>query len=89
MVHYSLTIIGSVQGVSFRQSAKTKAQELHLTGFVKNLANGNVYIEVEGVETDVYSFIDWCHYGPRRAKVLGVEIEVSELKNFENFQIKY
>lgn len=33
----SITISGKVQGVYYRQSAKEKAQELGITGSVKNL----------------------------------------------------
>lgn len=36
------TISGKVQGVFFRQGTLEKARELNLTGWVKNLANGDV-----------------------------------------------
>ena len=40
--------IGHVQGVGFRFSAQTLAVSLGLTGFVKNMSDGSVYIEVQG-----------------------------------------
>ena len=67
-----ITISGNVQGVFFRSSAKKKALELQLTGFVKNLGDGLVYIEAQGSTKNLEDFIDWCHIGPRHANVRGV-----------------
>lgn len=41
---------GSVQGVGFRYYAVQKANQLGLTGWVKNLYDGSVEMEVEGQE---------------------------------------
>lgn len=41
---------GRVQGVGFRYYAVQKANQLGLTGWVKNLYDGNVEMEVEGQE---------------------------------------
>ena len=45
---------GRVQGVGFRYYAVQKANQLGLTGWVKNLYDGSVEMEVEGQE----EFID-------------------------------
>jgi acylphosphatase len=44
----SITVIGLVQGVYYRQSTKEKALELGISGFVKNLPDGNVRILATG-----------------------------------------
>ena len=41
---------GRVQGVGFRYYAVQKANQLGLTGWVKNLYDGSVEMEVEGQE---------------------------------------
>lgn len=41
---------GHVQGVGFRYYAVQKANQLGLTGWVKNLYDGSVEMEVEGQE---------------------------------------
>ena len=41
---------GRVQGVGFRYYAVQKASQLGLTGWVKNLYDGSVEMEVEGQE---------------------------------------
>lgn len=83
----SIIISGKVQGVYFRQSAKEKALALGLTGQVKNLRDGKVYIIVTGIQEQLRIFTDWCKKGPPRAVVAGVEITELPLKLFDNFTI--
>jgi acylphosphatase len=83
----SITISGKVQGVFFRQTAKEKALELGLTGQVKNLRDGNVYIIASGTKEQLAAFTDWCKKGPPRAVVTGVEISEIPLKLFDRFTI--
>lgn len=45
-IHYR--IFGRVQGVGFRYRAKYAAQSLGLTGWVENLDDGSVEMEVQG-----------------------------------------
>jgi acylphosphatase len=49
---------GMVQGVGYRAFAYYLAQSFKLDGFVKNLPNGNVGIEVEGNKEDILEFIE-------------------------------
>ena len=44
---------GYVQGVGFRYYAKHKAEQLRLTGWVKNLCDGSVEMEVQGMEEGI------------------------------------
>lgn len=44
--HYR--IYGRVQGVGFRYRAKYAAQSLYLTGWVENMDDGSVEMEVQG-----------------------------------------
>ena len=43
-----IVFYGRVQGVGFRYYAVNKANQLGLTGWVKNLPNGTVEMEVQG-----------------------------------------
>ena len=45
-----IQVYGLVQGVFFRYTTRKIARNLGLTGIVKNLPNGSVYIEAEGPE---------------------------------------
>ena len=83
----SITVIGKVQGVYFRQSTREKATELGLTGQVKNLPDGSVYIMATGTIEQLNQLEDWCRQGPPRAVIAGVEITELPLKEFEHFTI--
>ena len=48
---------GRVQGVGFRYYAVQKAGQLGLAGWVRNLYDGSVEMEVEGAETDIDQMI--------------------------------
>ena len=48
---------GTVQGVGFRYSARRAAANLGLSGFVRNLPNGNVELVCEGPEPLVRDLI--------------------------------
>jgi acylphosphatase len=67
-------ISGRVQGVWYRASTKQKAEELGLTGWVKNTADGNVEAMLEGDEATVHKMITWCRVGPPLAQVADVKI---------------
>lgn len=86
--HYNITIKGKVQGVSYRFSAQAQAMKLSLTGFVKNLGNGDVYIEAEGEEQNINKLIDWCDSGPPRAEVSEVLAVEDQLKNYQTFELR-
>lgn len=45
-----IVFYGRVQGVGFRYYAVNKANQLRLTGWVKNLPDGTVEMEVQGEE---------------------------------------
>jgi acylphosphatase len=53
IVHFS----GRVQGVGFRYSALQVAKEFEVAGFVMNLVDGRVLVEVEGRAAEVAAFI--------------------------------
>ena len=85
-----LIISGRVQGVYYRYSTQQEAKRLGLTGWVRNLPNGNVEAVVEGDETIVERMIGWCHDGPAGAVVSEVKKTQREASGeFEGFEIRY
>lgn len=69
-----IRVYGRVQGVWFRAYTQRKAQELGIKGFVRNEADGSVYIEAVGEEEALQQLIEWCHEGSPLAKVERVEV---------------
>ena len=49
---------GRVQGVGFRFWAKTLAQPYGLTGWVDNLWDGRVEMEVQGEASDIRDYVE-------------------------------
>ena len=83
----SLLITGQVQGVFFRTSARDKAKELGLAGWVRNTENGNVEIHAEGNANALRKFETWCHTGPPSAEVKSVSAEDTDKQDLSDFSI--
>jgi len=58
MVRYHLHFTGRVQGVGFRWQARMAADTLRLTGWVMNMWDGSVDMEVQGSEGDIERMIE-------------------------------
>jgi acylphosphatase len=76
-----------VQGVNFRNHAKSLADELLIKGQIRNLPDGDVEIIATAEDGIVQQFIDWCYEGPAPAKVNNVHIEDVSLRWFDDFSI--
>ena len=83
----SVRISGKVQGVFFRASTKEKADELGIKGFVKNERDGSVFIEAQGEEENLNTFLYWCKQGPRLARVDRCEITEAQPRHYTTFEI--
>ncbi len=71
-----LHIIGKVQGVWYRASAKDKARSMELKGQVWNDPDGSVGAIIQGPDDLISQFIEWCKEGPMLSNVK--EVIVSE-----------
>lgn len=56
--HESVFFSGHVQGVGFRYSVLQIAKEFDVAGYVTNLVDGRVQLEVEGNAEDISTFVD-------------------------------
>jgi acylphosphatase len=83
MITRHLLIQGLVQGVGFRQYMVFKAQQLGISGWVRNRSDGSVEAVVQGTEDTVAAIIECAQRGPRASQVSGVT--VSEVEGNENF----
>ncbi len=81
---------GVVQGVGFRYFTKKVAKELGVTGYVKNLPDGRVFVVAEGDENQLEKFISSIRRGPRLAIVKNIRVvEKPATGEFEDFVIAY
>lgn len=83
-------VSGRVQGVYYRASTQEKATSLGLTGWVKNLTNGNVEFEAEGEESAVNALLQWAHEGPAMANVTQLDTtKLSPSHQDTDFSVRY
>ena len=57
VLHATVHFSGHVQGVGFRYATLQVAKEFDVAGYVRNLADGRVQLEVEGRPRTVDAFI--------------------------------
>jgi len=89
-IQHCLKIIvsGRVQGVYFRAFTQKQALKHGITGYAKNLPDGNVEIVACGSESALQQLIAWCHKGPLLAKVSAVEVlPCPDCPSFSDFSI--
>lgn len=83
-----IQVYGRVQGVNFRNAAQSKAVSLGITGYVKNMPDGSVYIAAEGAEEQLNSFVKWCQKGPSFASVTDIGTEDVPVSGYDDFTIR-
>lgn len=83
-----IRVIGRVQGVGFRWAVAREAERLNLSGWVRNLASGQVEAVVEGAPDSLHAFVAWCRSGPPGAYVRDIAlVEDEPLESLTGFVI--
>jgi acylphosphatase len=82
-------VFGRVQRVGYRRFVLDSAQELGLSGYVRNEKDGSVTVFVQGDDAVVEKFIEMLKSPPQPAYVRSVEIkEVKPKPRLKHFTIK-
>ena len=91
MQRIKLKIYGKVQGIFFRSSAKDKAEDLGLVGWVRNALDDAVELLAEGKPEKIKELVKWCKVGPQMAQVDKVEEKIENIDRIEflDFRIEY
>jgi len=82
-------VSGRVQGVGFRWYCQRAACARELTGWVRNVSDGSVELEVEGPTVLVEAFLDEVKRGPAGARVTDLSVNEVPLADDESFRIRY
>ncbi len=78
-------VSGRVQGVGFRFAACAEARRLGITGWVRNLPNGDVEAYACGDAGQLLAFGQWLRRGPRSARVTDVVATDAPAEVHEDF----
>jgi DNA ligase D-like protein (predicted 3'-phosphoesterase) len=81
-------VTGKVQGVFFRDSAVSRAEELGVLGWVRNADDGTLQVHAEGPAAAVDEFVAFLHEGPPAARVEAVEVEAAKVESHEQFAVR-
>jgi acylphosphatase len=88
MVRRRVIVHGDVQGVFFRDTARQKAQDARVAGWVRNRGDGAVEAVFEGDDERVQTVVAFMKVGPEHAKVVNVEIVDEEPQGLDGFDVR-
>ncbi|GLX80440.1 acylphosphatase [Thalassotalea insulae] len=86
-VSYLAHVHGKVQGVYFRASSQQMAIEYGLSGYARNLADGDVEVLMCGEQQNVERMIQWLNHGPDTAEVEKVDAKEVPWQDHNHFSI--
>jgi acylphosphatase len=84
-VYYS----GRVQGVGFRFTVRAIASRYDVVGFVRNLSDGRVQLEVEGEPSEIDRFVQEIQQEMQSYIENVQQIVGDETGRFDSFDIKF
>ena len=86
-VSYIAHVSCKVQGVFFRASSQQIAIDYTVSGYARNLADGDVEVLMCGEQTDVDKMLDWLKHGPEQAEVDNVQQKQVQWQDHSFFSI--
>ena len=90
VVRYFGRATGRVQGVGFRYFVQQNARELRVTGWVKNMDDGSVTMELQGTQDLIDEMEQRIRKGNYFVQVKTLELELREPVEKEKlFDIRY
>ncbi len=85
-----ITVKGRVQGVGYRWFTRENAQDLNLTGYVKNLPDGNVEVTAQGEAENIWKLTKLLRDGPSFSSVIDIDIdELSGDQIYTSFEVSF
>lgn len=87
-LRYRLLLAGDVQGVNLRRQINQYAKSHDLAGWIMNLPDGSVKLELEGEENNLDIALRWIlSDGAEVAVIKSKQIEVIAVKDDTEFNI--
>lgn len=88
VVARTVRVVGRVQGVGFRRFVQRCAEQAGVSGWVRNLPDGTVECEVEGVQAALESFLQQVRQGPALARVDDCQVRETLPRGAVGFRIR-
>jgi acylphosphatase len=87
-VRRRVTVHGDVQGVFFRETARRKATEAGVSGWIANRSDGTVEAVFEGAPDAVDQLVGFCREGPTAAQVERADVREEEPEGLSGFAVR-
>ena len=87
-VRRRVVVRGRVQGVFFRDSARQRARQHGVGGWIRNRLDGAVEAVFEGDPAAVERLVEFCRAGPPGAQVDELEIAEEEPEGLTQFEVR-
>ena len=81
-------VSGSVQGVGYRYTARMIADEIGVTGWVRNRRDGTVEAEIEGTPEQVDEMLAWMAEGPPGSRVKSASVTDAAPAGDSRFEVR-
>lgn len=89
-IRYFGTAVGRVQGVGFRMFVQQHAMDLHVTGWIRNMEDGTVQMELQGEPEDIDKLEGFIREGNYFIKVESFSLEERPVVDGEKrFDVRY
>ncbi len=86
---YYIVFEGRVQGVGFRWTTQMMAMKQNLTGWITNLDNGDVAMQIQGENLDLYWLLDELRKSSRWAVIYDYSAkEIPPEEHEHNFTVR-
>ena len=90
MVSLQVLYEGNVQGVGFRWSVRDAAKGFDVTGWVRNLPDGRVELQVTGDDDEVRAFLERIAQGELHSLIRKqIENKLDKPVTARGFEIRY
>ena len=88
MKRVHVRVHGHVQGVFFRDTVSSEAEERGVVGWVRNAPDESVEAVFEGEPEAVEAMVELCGRGPRAARVERLESDEEEPEGLSGFEVR-
>jgi acylphosphatase len=88
LIGQRLLISGRVQGVFYRRFAKNTAETLQVSGWVRNVANGDVEVVAFGTVQQLAAYHAQLEKGPPASKVKTISVQSIAWEACVGFEIR-
>jgi acylphosphatase len=83
-----VVVSGRVQGVFFRDTARSRAEAAGVAGWIRNTPEGSVEAVFEGDREAVEQLVEFAGRGPSRAEVASVEVTEETPEGLSGFEVR-